>query len=163
MSLDRDIAILARVPLFEGMAADHLRLLAFSAVRLEIPAGSVLFEKGASAKSGYIVARGSIHLVDGEGASRRVLAECQEGTLIGETALFVETVRPATAIAATDTQVIDLGRAGVTRMVREYPEVAVQLHARLARRLSGTVGELIAIGAALPQVAAAPLNLPDPG
>jgi CRP-like cAMP-binding protein len=163
MSLDRDIAILARVPLFEGMAPDHLRLLAFSAVRLEIPAGSVLFEKGASAKSGYIVARGSIHLVEGEGAGRRVVAECPEGTLIGETALFVETVRPATAIAVTDTQVIDLGRAGVTRMVREYPEVAVQLHARLARRLSGTVGELVTIGSALTPIAPPPLNLPDAG
>jgi len=163
MSLDRDIAILARVPLFEGMAADHLRLLAFSAVRLEVPAGSVLFEKGASAKSGYVVARGLIQLVDGSGADRQVLADCVEGTLIGEIALFVETVRPATAIAATDAQVIDLGRAGVTRMVREYPEVAVQLHARLSRRLSGTMKDLVAIGSTLTPVALPPLNLPDAG
>jgi len=163
MSLDRDIAILARVPLFEGMTPDHLRLLAFSAVRLELAAGNVLFEKGASAKSGYIVARGAIQLVEGEGAARRIVAECPEGTLIGETALFVETVRPATAIAVTDTQVIDLGRAGVTRMIREYPEVAVQLHARLARRLSGTMGDLAAIGTTLTPFDLPALSLPGAG
>ncbi len=140
-----------------------LRLLAFSAVRLEIPAGSVLFEKGASAKSGYIVARGLIQLVEGDGADRRVVADCPEGTLIGETALFVETIRPATAIAMTDAQVIDLGRAGVTRMVREYPEVAVALHARLARRLSGTMGDLAAIGSTLAPVEGPPRSLPDAG
>lgn len=145
MSLDRDIALLARVPLFAGLSADHLRLLAFSAVRQEIPAGNVLFEKGASAKSGYIVARGAIDLVEGSGSTRQVVAHFPEGTLIGEMALFVETVRPATAVAVSDTQVIDLGRAGMTRMVREYPEVAARLHARLAGRLAGTISELAAI------------------
>lgn len=154
MSLDRDIALFARVPLFEGLSADHLRLLAFSAVRLELKAGGILFEKGAPARSGYIVARGAIELIEGSGDSRRVVALCPAGTLIGEMALFVETTRPATAAALGDTQVIELGGAAVMRMVREYPEVAQRLHARLAARLAGTVSELASIRALFP---------PDPG
>jgi CRP-like cAMP-binding protein len=145
MSLDRDIALLARVPLFEGLSADHLRLLAVSAVRLELNAGSVLFDKGANAQSGYVVARGAIEMIDGSGRDRRVVALCPVGTLIGEIALFVETVRPASAVAVADTQVIDLGRAVVTRMIHEYPQVAAQLHSRLAGRLQGTMSELAAV------------------
>jgi CRP-like cAMP-binding protein len=150
MSLDRDIALFARVPLFEGLAADHLRLLAFSAVRLELKGGSVLFEKGASAKSGYVVARGAIELIEGTGDKRRVVALCPAGTLIGEMALFVETKRPATAVALGETQIIELGGAAVMRMVREYPQVAERLYALLAGRLAGTVSELAALRAVFP-------------
>jgi CRP-like cAMP-binding protein len=150
MSLDRDIALFARVPLFEGLSADHLRLLAFSAVRLELKGGGVLFEKGADAKSGFVVARGAIEMIEGSGNTRRVAALCPAGTLIGEMALFVETVRPATAVALGDTQVIELGGAAVMRMVREYPQVAERLYARLAGRLAGTVNELAALRAVFP-------------
>lgn len=153
MSLDRDIALFARVPLFEGLTADHLRLLAFSAVRLELKGGSVLFEKGADARSGFVVARGAIELIEGSGDARRVVALCPAGTLIGEMALFVETVRPATAVALGDTQAIELGGAAVMRMVREYPQVAERLYARLAGRLAGTVNELAALRAVFPSSA----------
>jgi CRP-like cAMP-binding protein len=150
MSLDRDIALFARVPLFEGLTADHLRLLAFSAVRLELKGGGVLFEKGMSAKSGFVVARGTIELIEGSGNARRVVALCPAGTLIGEMALFVETTRPATAVALGETQVIELGGAAVMRMVREYPQVAERLYARIAGRLAGTVNELAALRAMFP-------------
>ena len=46
MSLDGDIALLKRVPLFGELPTEQLRLIAFSAVRLELVAGQVLFREG---------------------------------------------------------------------------------------------------------------------
>jgi CRP-like cAMP-binding protein len=142
MSLDRDIAMLSRVPLFSELTTEQLRLLAFSAVRLELTPGQVLFRENAVAQSGYIVAFGGIELSVGDGTGKRVLTTCEAGSLIGEMALFIETVRPATATAIVSSEVLEVDRKLVKRMLNEYPHVALRLRATLADRLQATVAEL---------------------
>ena len=142
MSLDRDIALLSRVPLFGELTTEQLRLLAFSAVRLELSPGQVLFREGATAGSGYVVAFGGIEMSIGQAGKRKVVMTCETGSLIGELALFIETKRPATATAIVSTEVLDIDRKLVTRMLNEYPHVAVRLRKTLAGRLTATIGEL---------------------
>jgi CRP-like cAMP-binding protein len=88
MSLDRDIALLSRIPLFSELSTEQLRLLAFSAVRLELSPGQILFRENAAALSGYVIAYGGIELTIGEAGSRRIVATCESGSLVGELALF---------------------------------------------------------------------------
>jgi CRP-like cAMP-binding protein len=142
MSLDRDIAMLSRIPLFNELTTEQLRLLAFSAVRLELAPGKVLFRENAVAQSGYIVAFGGIELSVGDGTDKRILTTCEAGSLIGEMALFIETVRPATATAIVSSEVLEVDRKLVRRMLNEYPHVALRLRATLADRLQATVAEL---------------------
>ena len=151
-SLDRDIALLHRVPLFGELTTEQLRLLAFSAVRLELTPGQVLFREGEKALSGYIVSFGGIELTVGEGDNRRVATTCETGSLIGEIALFVETKRPATATAIVSTEVLEIDRKLVTRMLNEYPHVALRLRATLTDRLTATVSELGKIRRALQDI-----------
>ena len=142
MSLDRDIALLSRVPLFSELTTEQLRLLAFSAVRLELIPGQVLMREGAVAQSGFVVAFGGVEMSTGVGETRRVIMTCETGSLIGEVALFVETKRPATATAVVSTEILEIDRKLVMRMLNEYPHVAIRLRATLANRLSATIGEL---------------------
>lgn len=142
MSLDRDIAMLSRVPLFTELTTEQLRLLAFSAVRLELQPGQMLFRENAVAQSGYIVVFGGIELSVGDGTGKRVLTTCEAGSLIGEIALFIETVRPATATAIVSSEVLEIDRKLVRRMLNEYPHVALRLRATLVERLQATVSEL---------------------
>lgn len=142
MSLDRDISIFSRVPLFSELSTEQLRLLAFSAVRLELSPGQVLFREGSIAASGYVVSFGGIELTHGEGTRRQAIMTCEAGSLIGEIALFIETRRPATATAVVSCEVLEIDRKLVTRMLNEYPHVALRLRATLAERLSATVAEL---------------------
>lgn len=142
MSLDRDIAMLSRIPLFAELTTEQLRLLAFSAVRLELTPGQVLFRENAVAQSGYIVAFGGIELSVGDGTGKRVLTTCEAGSLIGEMALFIETVRPATATAIVSSEVLEVDRKLVRRMLNEYPHVALRLRATMIERLQATVSEL---------------------
>lgn len=141
MTLEQDIALLSTVPLFAELAADHLRLMAFSATRLELPAGRVLFRADSKALSGFVVLSGEIELT-GRGEERVSLGTYGPGTLIGETALFVETRRPATATAVGDALVIEIDRSLMRRILTEFPDVAARMHARIADRLMETVGEL---------------------
>jgi CRP-like cAMP-binding protein len=142
MSLDRDMALLARVPLFSELGNEHLRLLAFSAVRTELLVDQMLFREGSPATSGFVVASGELELSTGQGRNRQVLLTCGVGSLVGEIALFVETRRPATATAVKHSEVLEINRAMVVRMLNEYPHVAMRLRATLAERLRATVGEL---------------------
>jgi CRP-like cAMP-binding protein len=142
MSLDRDIALLSRIPLFGGLSTEQLRLLAFSAVRLELSPSQVLFREGAAAMSGYVISFGGVELSTNRSGKRRVLATCEAGSLIGETALFIETRRPATAMAIVSCEVLEIDRKLMLRMLNEYPHVALKLRATLANRLTATVGEL---------------------
>lgn len=142
MSLDGDIALLKRVPLFADLPLEQMRLIAFSAVRVDMIAGQVLFREGQPAQAGYVVAKGAVELTRGDGALREVLATCEPGSLIGEMALFVETTRPATATTTAASQLLEIDRKLISRMLREFPHIAERMHALLAGRLTATVSEL---------------------
>ena len=150
MSLDSDIALLRRVPLFADLPTEQIRLLAFSAVRLELAAEQVLFREGARASSGYIVSSGGIRLTTGP--KRKVVANCESGALIGELALLIETKRPATATATVASQVLELDRKLILRMLSEYPQVAAQWRETMAERLLATVSDLGKVRAALKDI-----------
>lgn len=142
MSLDADIALLKRIPLFGELPTEQLRLIAFSAVRLDLLAGQVLFRHGDRAMSGYVVSGGSIELSVRDGDRKDVVATCEPGSLIGEIALFIETKRPATATATVPAQVLEIDRKLITRMLNEYPQIALGLRSTLSDRLRATVSEL---------------------
>jgi CRP-like cAMP-binding protein len=152
MSLERDIALLSRLTVFRELNGEHLKLLAFSSARQELAPGAVLFREGDAAASGFVVATGEIELSRVRRGERRVESACGPGTLVGETALFVETRRPATAMAAVESEVIEISRALVLRMLREYPQLAVRLRSTLSRRLVGTIAELEGVKGALDAV-----------
>ncbi len=152
MSLDGDIALLKRIPLFASLPTEQLRLIAFSAVRLDLLAGQVLFRAGDRAMSGYVVSSGTVELTVREGERTDVVAKCDAGSLIGEIALFVETKRPATATARIPSQVLEVDRKLITRMLNEYPQIAISLRATLADRLTATVSELGRVREALQKI-----------
>lgn len=152
MSLDGDISLLTHVPLFSELNAEQIRLLAFSAGHRELRVDEVLFREGENAQSGYIVASGELVMSRGEGSTKQVLASCGPGCLVGELALFIETKRPGTATASRLTDVLELNRTLMIRMLNEYPHVALRFRAALAERLTATVSELDRVRIALDRV-----------
>lgn len=149
MALADDIALIMRVPLFSDLSGDHLRLLAFSAVRLQLPAGQVLFRAGAKASSAFVIMSGEIEFSRESDGKTAVLGRYGTGALLGETALFTETLRPATATAVGDAEVLEIDGALIRRMLSEYPELAVKLYTKLRERFGWTLAELGAVGAKL--------------
>ncbi len=142
MSLDSDIALLKRVPLFADLPTEPIRLLAFSAGRRELAADQILFREGDPANSGFVVASGGIQITAGAKTKRKVVASCEAGSLVGELALLIETKRPGTAIAMTACELLEIDRTLILRMLNEFPRVAVDWRATMSERLIATVGEL---------------------
>ncbi len=116
MSLDDDMALLARQPLLSLMERDALRLLAFAAESRTLRAGDVLFRAGEASDGAVLVVSGALALAtadDGRPANDIV----GPGALVGELALFTSVPRQATAIAREPTQVMRLPRSVMRRVL----------------------------------------------
>jgi CRP-like cAMP-binding protein len=142
MSLDIDIVLLSRVPLFEGFGKEHLRLLAFGADKRSFRAGSELYRKGAYADGGYVIISGSVDIMSDSSEEAVRLAEFGSASLIGELAMITEKNRSVTAVARDDVEVIKITRQLFRRMLEEYPELASLLHARISSSVQRFVARL---------------------
>jgi CRP-like cAMP-binding protein len=142
LSLEDDIRIISGVTLFEDLTAEQLRLLAFGAERVSVAKGRDLYREGQRAECGFVIASGEIDLFRDTERGRHVVKRLGPGMILGELALITETKRLTGAVAAEDTQVIRINRSLFRRMLEEYPETAVSLHARLAERLRAMLREI---------------------
>jgi CRP-like cAMP-binding protein len=150
MALEDDIALLSQVSLFQDMDRDVLRLIAFAAETRQLRAGDTLFRKNEVSDSGFVVAQGSIALIDGD--ANNVVGIAGPGTLLGELALVAETRRPATAVVREHATVLRLSRAMFRRTLDEYPQFAQRLYADLRARVEGLSSELIQVKDALRRI-----------
>jgi len=143
MALDDDIALMARVPLFASLGDEPVRLLAFSAETRFLRGGDVLFKEGQAADSGYVVAAGRVTL-ESEGEIGEFVAG--PGSLIGEIALIVETLRPATATARDPATVLRIPRSLFRRVLTEFPEAAQRIHQDFRDKMRATTADLQRVG-----------------
>lgn len=156
MSLVQDIAILQRIPTLADFSDDQLRLLAFSAESVNYTDGYTLFDEGARADAGLVIAEGHVSLQkkDENGLYHEV-ETVSAGALLGETALLVETRHPARAICKGRVRIIRIRRALFKRMIQEFPELAARLFEAKAARYQETVAALRPVGirlAAIPEL-----------
>ncbi len=141
MALDNDIDLLAQQALLGIMPREALRLLAFAAETRFLRAGDILFRKGEVADCGYIVVTGAVALdARDDGSPADEIAG--PGYLLGETSLFAELARPATALARETSTVMRLPRSVMTRVLGEFPEAAVAIHDAIAVRVRSMAQQL---------------------
>src|SRR5262249_36039783 len=95
MSIEDDVALLARVPTLRLLGSGSLRMLAIGSEQREVARGDTLFKQGDDADCGFVVQRGSLRIQDDGGAE----VTAGPGVLLGELALVVAMRRPSTATA----------------------------------------------------------------
>ena len=125
MALDDDIRILSGVRLFEGFTQEQLRLLAFGAESMRLPAGKELYREDDDGRFGLCRgARAHRALSRARRRARRPSATAGPGAMLGELALIADTTRLTSAVAATDAEVLRLNRKLFRRILEEYPDAA---------------------------------------
>lgn len=130
MSIEDDIALLARVPALNLLGMSALQVLAIGAEQRDYGYGDVLFHQNDIADAGYVVRRGSFR-VAAEGGPEAVVGI---GELIGELALIVDMRRPATATALEHSTVVRVSRTLYQRVLESHPEAARRIRDDLAAR-----------------------------
>jgi len=140
LSLDDDVRRLAAVQPLAALPREALQLLAFSCGKRKLSAGERLFSARDPAEGGFFVLEGEL-VMTAQGEERRIGV----GALIGESALLVETIRAADAVAAGDSQLLVIPRETFRRVLSEFPEGAVKIHRASTARARKLIVELEAI------------------
>ena len=129
-------AELARFPIFESLSEDELRQVADLAVPRRYDDGEIIFREGDRSDTCFIVRTGRVRITRTHSGGRRLtLAELSPGEMFGELSMFDGEGRSATVEAVEDSTTLALLERDVKRVLREHPDIAVKMLARLASRL----------------------------
>jgi CRP-like cAMP-binding protein len=137
MSLDTDVASLARAGPFGLLPREALRLIAFASERRDLKAGQTLFREGDPGDSAYLILDGEI-LLNAKDAERIA----GRGALIGETSLLIDVARVATARVLHDASLLRVPRDAFRRVLGEYPGAAIKMRARALARTRALIDSL---------------------
>lgn len=117
-------------------------------------AGATLCREGDFGDTMYLVVEGSLQISKRviEGAEK-VLATLGVGQYVGELSLLTGAQRNATVRAVEDTEVVEIDQAAFMQLLREQPQVGLDIMQQMAHRLRETTEDLIltALEAALAQ------------
>jgi CRP/FNR family transcriptional regulator, cyclic AMP receptor protein len=104
----------------------------------DVPAGTVIFEEGASGAEMFGVVEGEVELRLPNGAVRKLGPD----ETFGEMAIVDSSPRSATAVATTDTKLAVIVRQRFLFLVQETPMFALQVMSSIAERLRTATGTL---------------------
>ncbi len=104
----------------------------------EFPAGTLIFEEGASGEEMFGVVAGRVELRLSNGHA----LELGPDDTFGEMAIIESSPRSATAIAVEDTTLAVIDRRRFLFLVGETPNFALQVMASLAERLRATQAQV---------------------
>lgn len=138
MSIEDDIALLARVPALNLLGMSALQVLAIGAEQRDYGYGDVLFHQNDIADAGYVIRRGSFRVAAENGPEVVVGV----GELIGELALIVDMRRPATATALEHSTVVRVSRTLYQRVLESHPEAARRIRDDLAARTNAAASAI---------------------
>ncbi len=93
--------------------------------------GAVIFKAGDSGDLAYAVKEGVVNILVGE----RVVEQVKPGGIFGEMALIDHNTRSATAVAATDCQLVPISARQFTLLVQQTPFFALEVMRLMAERL----------------------------
>ncbi|MBX9711906.1 MAG: cyclic nucleotide-binding domain-containing protein [Xanthobacteraceae bacterium] len=146
MSIEDDVALLARVPTLNLLGMAALQVLAIGAEHRDYAVGEKLFRFGDLADGGFVVRRGSFR-VSADGFQRETIAAT--GSLIGEIALLIEMRRPATATALEQSTAVRLSRSLFQRVLESHPDAARRVRDDLAARANDAASSIANLTAKL--------------
>lgn len=113
---------LPATPLFSDLSEESFAFLVERTKLVELEADQVLFTQGSPGSALYVVAEGSVGVVD-EGPPRRGIAKLEEGAFFGEVALVTHQPRNATIVALEPSQLIEIDLETVRSLIERDPQV----------------------------------------
>lgn len=142
MKFEAEVSALQRTPMFQGVDASRLRLLAFMGEDRTFRDGEFVVRQGEASDSAYLILDGAAEVVVEFGGAASVVATLGPSEVFGEIAMLCETPRSASVRASGEMRTLMFEREGMLRLLREFPEMAIEMSRSLAQRLERTTMEL---------------------
>ena len=149
MSLDEDALALAKVELFTNVAPKRLKLLALASSRVLFEGGQALCVQGEEGDEAFILISGEADVSIESANGVAVVARLKANDVVGELAILRDMPRNASVTAVTDVATLRIGKQDFLNLLKEFPEVSVEVMRTLAERLVRTTTELANARAAI--------------
>ena len=144
MSLDDAVTVMMEIPIFRNVDPKRLRLFAFMGETLTYRAGERLFEKGDEGSAAYISIDGAVDVIVPVDHGETSVATLGAREIFGEMAVLCDQPRSTAIAAKTELTVLRLERSTFLNLLREFPDIALEVIKVLAARLEHTTRELAA-------------------
>ncbi len=141
-SLKEEVEVLRRVPLFAQLDPAKLKLLAFASERMIFLPGQDLCKQGDVGDAAYVIISGEADILVNQDGNEIVVAQVGENAVIGEIAILCEVPRTATVRATSKLQTLKIDKETFLRLIREFPDMGIEIMRELADRLTKTTSEL---------------------
>jgi signal transduction histidine kinase len=131
-------AFLRKIPLFSGLSDEDLKRLCGMTREVRLSSGEQLFEEGKKGDLAYVIKNGQIEISKLSDGTNLLLAVRGAGELIGEMALLEDAPRMASAHAASDCQLLAIGREQLEELLSSSPSSARAMLRTVTGRLRET-------------------------
>lgn len=130
-------AFLAGIPIFGGLATEHLEWIVEAGSVGDVGAGEQIIGEGEPARSVLVVVEGELEICKrGDRGNEVRLAVLRTGDCLGEMSLIDIQPRSATARALVPSMLFRLSHADIARLYRSHPQVYTMLVMNIAREIS---------------------------
>jgi CRP-like cAMP-binding protein len=142
MSIEDEVSVLRRIPLFAHISAQKLKLLAFTSERIMYEAGQTLFHQGDEGDAAFVIIEGQADILVNSPQGPVSVAQVERSSIVGEVAVLCDVPRTATVNAITRLDTLRITKAQFLDLLTEFPELTIEIMKTLAVRLTKTSTEL---------------------
>ena len=142
MSLNEEVELLRNISLFSKIDPSKLKLLAFASERVTFDGGQELFHQGDHADTAYIIIEGTADVAVDTPGGEITVAQLAKNDIVGEIGILCDVPRTATVRAVEKVTTLAISKDLFFQMVREYPEMGIEIMRELAHRLENTTTQL---------------------
>ncbi len=142
MSLNRAVQVLQEMPLFRNLDLKRLRVVAMMGESQAYRAKERLFEKGDEGDAAFIIIDGEVEVLVPVDGGEQSVAVLGKGEIFGELAVICDQTRSSAIAARSELETLRLDRNVVMNLMREFPDISVEMVRILGDRLEKTTHEL---------------------
>ena len=142
MSLEEDVELLRKIPLFAKIEPSKLKLLAFTSERLTFNSGDSLFKQGDDGDALYVIMEGEADILVDTPSGQITVATMGKNDFVGDIAVLCDVPRTATVTATSKLTTMRITKDLFFQLVCQFPQIAIEIMRELAHRLDVTTRKL---------------------
>ncbi|MEO0392843.1 MAG: cyclic nucleotide-binding domain-containing protein, partial [Pseudomonadota bacterium] len=133
--------LLAQVPIFRHLQPQQLKLLAFTAERLQFPKDTAFYEPGDQPDGVYVIVDGMVDMIRGVKGKEMVVGTIGPEGIVGELEVLSGIPRVALMRAVSDVVALRIDPTVLINFVRKDPELAIAVIRGIGLRSIGRADE----------------------
>lgn len=134
--ITRLIQTLGKIPLFQGMSTDELKVVLTICKAVNFAKDEIIFSEGDPSHHLYIVLSGEVDIATQKNGHLHTLGSCD---IFGEIGLITQRTRSASTIARSDCKLLRIDHVEFNLLAGKHPRISAILHRNISTNLASHV------------------------